>query len=154
LSHDRENFLAFTQEAHEIAQTVKQSLEGCARDQGLLAKAVDAALNRQKDFDQRYRTQLLATAGDLISAYSGMQERRSKSLQLTDLAGSSTQKIAEAVGHSIVSLQAGDSTRQRLEHVCYGLELAGGEAPSVVPEQGETDAARSGLLFRLQGTQL
>src|SRR6201996_7046071 len=154
LAHDRENFLAFTQEAHELAQAVKQSLEASARDQDLLAKAIEAALNQQKDFDLRYRDQLLSAGGDLISAYAGMQEQRDKSVQLTNRAGLSTKKIAEAVGRSIVSLQAGDSTRQRLEHVSYGLKLVGGSAPGLVPAPGDAASADAPVICRLQAMQL
>jgi hypothetical protein len=154
LANDRENFLAFTQEAHELAQAVRRSLEGCARDQDQLAQAIETALNRQKDFDRRYRDQLLSAGDDLISAYAGMQEQRGRSVQLTELAGSSTKRIAEAVGRSVVSLQAGDSARQRLEHVCHGLGLAGGSlAPSMVPTSGE-GAIEAGLICRLQARQL
>jgi hypothetical protein len=154
LADDRENFVAFTQEAHDLAQAVKLSLEASARDQDLLAKAIETALNRQKDFDRRYRDQLLSSGGDLISAYAGMQEQRDKSVQLTNLAGSSTKKIAEAVGRSIVSLQAGDSTRQRLEHVCYGLKLAGDSTPGIVPALGDTASANPAFIRRLQVMQL
>src|SRR5690348_9334174 len=44
LSEDREGFLAFTQEAHDLAKAVQQSLEGCARDQGMLSKAIETAV--------------------------------------------------------------------------------------------------------------
>ena len=154
LADDRENFLAFTQEAHELAQAVKQSLEASARDQDLLAKAIETALKRQKDFDRRYRDQLLSSGHDLVSAYTGMQQQRDKSVQLTNLAGVSTKKIAEAVGRSIVSLQAGDSTRQRLEHVCYGLKLAGNAVPGIAPAQGEIASADAAVICRLQAMQL
>ncbi|HUN96445.1 MAG TPA: chemotaxis protein [Bradyrhizobium sp.] len=154
LADDRENFLAFTQEAHELAQAVKQSLEASARDQDMLAKAIEAALNRQKDFDQRYRDQLLSSGHDLVSAYTGMQQQRHESVQLTNLAGLSTKKIAEAVGRSIVSLQTGDSTRQRLEHVCYGLKLACGAAPGLVPAPGDAASPDAAFICRLQAMQL
>jgi uncharacterized phage infection (PIP) family protein YhgE len=153
LADDRENFLAFTQEAHDLAQAVKQSLEASARDQDLLAKAIETALNRQRDFDQRYRDQLLSSGHDLVSAYTGMQQQRNESAQLTNLAGLSTKRIAEAVGRSIVSLQAGDSTRQRLEHVCYGLKLAG-SAPGIVPAPGDNAPADTAFMCRLQAMQL
>jgi hypothetical protein len=55
-----------------------------------------------------------------------MREQQDKSIHLVALAGSSTSKIADAVGRSIISLQSGDSTRQRLEHVCSGLRPAAG----------------------------
>jgi hypothetical protein len=150
LDEDRENFLAFTGEAYELAKAVQASLEGCARDQDLLAKAVDVALGRQKDFDHRYRDRLSSAGGDLVSAYSGLQDQRSKSARLASLAGHSTKKIAETVGHAIISLQAGDATRQRLEHVCHGLSLAGDAAPSLVPEQDVCAA----VICRLQAMQL
>ncbi|WP_407177430.1 chemotaxis protein [Bradyrhizobium sp. STM 3562] len=153
LARDREGFLAFTQEAHELARAVQQSLETCARDQDLLSKAVVTALNRQKDFEQRYQAQLLSAGGDLISAYSGMREQRNKSVHLAELAGASTRKIAEAVGRSIISLQAGDSARQRLEHICHGLGVADDTAPSLMPPAAP-EASNAGLLCRLQAMQL
>jgi uncharacterized phage infection (PIP) family protein YhgE len=156
LADDRKNFLAFTQEANDLAQVVKRSLESCARQQDLLAKAVDAALNRQTDFDQRYRSKLIAAGEDLVSAYAGMHGQRGQSVRLTDLASSSTKRIAEAVGRSIVSLQMGDSTRQRLEHVCDGLRLAqNSRAPGIAPELDQTAGAlEPGFIYRLQAKQL
>jgi hypothetical protein len=151
LDEDRENFLAFTGEAFELAKAVQQSLEGCARDQDLLSKAVEMALGRQKDFDHRYRDKLSSAGGDLVSAYSGIQEQRGKSAHLAHLAGVSTKKIAETVGRAIISLQSGDATRQRLEHVCHGLNLAGAGAPSLVPRP--EDASIS-IICRLQAVQL
>ncbi|HLG83411.1 MAG TPA: chemotaxis protein [Bradyrhizobium sp.] len=150
LAEDREGFLAFTQEAYDLAKAVQQSLEVCARDQDRLAKAVETALNRQNDFEQHYHGKLLSESHDLIAAYGGMQEQRGKSVHLAALASSSTRTIAESVGRSIISLQAGDSTRQRLEHICHALTLATGSAPSLAPAR-DTDA---GVICRLQAMQL
>jgi len=156
LSEDREGFLAFTQEAHDLAKAVQQSLEGCARDESLLAKAIETAVSRQTDFDERYRSRLLAAASDLISAYVGMQEQRNKSVQLADLAGASTKRIAEAVGRAIISLQAGDSARQRLEHISHALKLVDRASPSIVPAQGRpvTEAERAAFICHLQAMQI
>ena len=150
LAEDREGFLAFTQEAYELAKTVQQSLEACARDQDRLAKAVETALNRQKEFEQGYHGKLVSESRDLIAAYGGMQEQRNKSVHLAALAGSSTRKIAEAVGRAIISLQTGDATRQRLEHICHALTFGIGSTPSLAPAR-EMD---SGLICRLQGMQI
>lgn len=150
LAEDREGFLAFTGEAFELAKTVRASLEGCARDQELLAKAVEVALARQKDFDLRYRDKLSRVGGDLISAYSGIQDQRNKGANLARFAGVSTKKVADTVGRAIISLQTGDSTRQRLEHVCHGLRQAGG-APGLVPGPGDHSAE---MICRLQAMQL
>jgi hypothetical protein len=151
LAEDREGFLAFTGEAFELAKAVQASLEGCARDQDMLSKAVEVALGRQKDFDIRYRDKLSSAGGDLVSAYSGIQEQQSKSAHLASLAGHSTKKIADTVGRAIISLQTGDSTRQRLEHVCHGLHLAGDGAPGLAP--GPQDSSVD-VICRLQAMQL
>ena len=153
LDGDREGFLAFTQEAYDLGRAVQSSLEGCGRDQQRLSEAVATASGRQKEFESRYRAQLMSQSAELGAAYSGLRDQRSKSSHLADRASSSTRKIAEAVGSAIVSLQAGDSTRQRLEHVSHGLGLASEPAPSLVPGQvASDDGARA--ICQLQAAQL
>ena len=139
LDGDREGFLAFTQEAYDLGKAVQRSLEECGKDQQRLSDAVATASSRQKEFESRYRNQLVSESAELGAAYGGLREQRGKSSHLADLAGASTKKIAEAVGSAIISLQAGDSARQRLEHVCHGLVLASGSAPSLVPEPVASD---------------
>lgn len=149
LAEDREGFLAFTKEAHELAKAVQQSLEACARDQDSLSNAVEVALGRQRAFELGYHGQLISEAGELTTAYSSMQEQRAKSLHFADFASHSARKVAEAVGRSIVSLQAGDSTRQRLEHFRDGLAQAVTQAPSLVPA-----AAGPAVICTLEAMQL
>ena len=149
LAEDREGFLAFTKEAHELAKAVQQSLEACARDQDSLSSAIEVALGRQRAFELGYHGQLISEAGELTTAYSSMQEQRAKSLHFADFASHSARKVAEAVGRSIVSLQAGDSTRQRLEHFRDGLAQAVTQAPSLVPA-----AAGPAVICTLEAMQL
>ncbi|OPY94047.1 chemotaxis protein [Bradyrhizobium sacchari] len=139
LDGDREGFLAFTQEAYDLGKAVQSSLEGCGRDQQRLSEAVATASTRQKEFESRYRNELVSESAALGAAHSGLRDQRSKGSHLADLASASTKKIAEAVGSAIISLQAGDSTRQRLEHVCHGLGVASGSSPSLVPEPVPSD---------------
>lgn len=153
LDGDREGFLAFTQEAYDLGRAVQRSIEGCARDQQRLSEAIATASGRQKEFESRYRTQLMSESAELGAAYSGLRDQRSKSSHLADLASSSTRKIAEAVGRAIISLQAGDSTRQRLEHVSHGLGLASEPAPSLVPGSVPSDDGVRAI-GRLQAAQL
>ncbi|MBR0777373.1 chemotaxis protein [Bradyrhizobium diazoefficiens] len=153
LDGDREGFLAFTQEAYDLGKAVQGSIEGCARDQQRLSEAVANASGRQKEFESRYRDQLISGSAELSSAYSGLRDQRSKSSHLADLARTSTRKIAEAVGGAIISLQAGDSTRQRLEHVCHGLRLSSGSAPGLVPEAAASDEGARAIC-QLQSAQL
>ncbi|MGY3108711.1 hypothetical protein ACVWW7_005338 [Bradyrhizobium sp. LM6.9] len=118
---------------------MQRSIEGCARDQQRLSEAVATASGRQKEFESRYGNQLVSESTELGAAYSGLRDQRRNSSQLAVLASSSTKKIAEAVGSAIISLQAGDSTRQRLEHVSHGLGLVSGSAPNLVPQPAASD---------------
>lgn len=153
LDGDREGFLAFTQEAYDLGKAVQGSIEGCARDQQRLSEAVATASGRQREFESRYRAQLMSESAELGAAYTGLREQRGKSSHLAERASSSTRKIADAVGSAIISLQAGDSTRQRLEHVCHGLGLAPAAAPSLVPEPVPGDGVMRAIC-RLQAAQL
>jgi hypothetical protein len=153
LDGDREGFLAFTQEAYDLGRAVQRSIEGCARDQQRLSEAVATASGRQKEFESRYRAQLVSESAELGAAYSRLRDQRSNSSHLADRASSSTRKIAEAVGSAIISLQAGDSTRQRLEHVSHGLGLASESAPSLVPAPATSDDGVRAIC-RLQAAQL
>lgn len=153
LDGEREGFLAFTQEAYDLGRAVQGSIEGCARDQQRLSEAVATASGRQKEFESRYGDQLVAESAELGAAYSGLRDQRSKSSHLAELASVSTRKIAEAVGGAIISLQAGDSTRQRLEHVCHGLRLSSGSAPSLVPGPAASEDGAHAIR-QLQAAQL
>nr|WP_166474124.1 chemotaxis protein [Bradyrhizobium symbiodeficiens]QIO98776.1 chemotaxis protein [Bradyrhizobium symbiodeficiens] len=153
LDGDREGFLAFTQEAYDLGRAVQRSIEGCARDQQRLSEAVATASGRQKEFESRYRAQLVSESAELGAAYSRLRDQRSNSSHLADRASSSTRKIADAVGSAIISLQAGDSTRQRLEHVAHGLSLASEAAPSLVPAPATSDDGVRAIC-RLQAAQL
>ncbi|MBR0994282.1 chemotaxis protein [Bradyrhizobium japonicum] len=153
LDGDREGFLAFTQEAYDLGKAVQRSIEGCARDQQRLSEAVATASGRQKEFESRYRARLVSESAELGAAYSGLRDQRSKSSHLADRASSSTRKIAEAVGSAIISLQAGDSTRQRLEHVSHGIRLASESGPSLVPAPVTSDDGVRAIC-RLQAAQL
>lgn len=153
LDGDREGFLAFTQEAYDLGKAVQRSIEGCARDQQRLSEAVATASVRQKEFESRYGNQLVSESAELADAYGGLRDQRSKSSHVADLASASTRKIAEAVGSAIISLQAGDSTRQRLEHVYHGLGRASGSSPSLVPEPVTSDDGARAICL-LQAAQL
>lgn len=156
LDTSQESFLDFTQEAFELAKAVQTSIDGCTADQQRLMDAINIALSRQRDFEGRYRAQLLSVSEQLIAAHSGMQGRQADSVRVAELTSVSTKRIAEAVGVAIVSLQAGDSIRQRLEHVCRGLRIAAGSEPSLVPavSNAQLDEQTARLICQLQASQL
>jgi hypothetical protein len=137
LEGNRDDFLSFTKEASDLATAVQSSIVTCSKEQEQLAGAIAVALNGQLAFEKQYRDQLLSVSAELISAFSEIKQLQTQGADLAQLAKASTTQIGEAVGSAIVSLQAGDSTRQRLEHICSGLRQVagadGGVAPSMAP---------------------
>jgi SepF-like predicted cell division protein (DUF552 family) len=137
LEGNRDDFLSFTKEASDLATAVQSSIVTCSKEQEQLAGAIAVALNGQLAFEKQYRDQLLSVSAELISAFSEIKQLQTQGADLAQLAKASTTQIGEAVGSAIVSLQAGDSTRQRLEHICSGLRKVagadGGVAPSMAP---------------------
>jgi hypothetical protein len=156
LDGDRGGFLSFTQEASELAKSVELSIAGCSRDQQHLAEAIALALTGQLTFENRYRAQLVSASDELTSACAEIKQHQGQSVELAELARTSTTRISGAVGSAIVSLQAGDSTRQRLEHICRGLKIVGAEggmAPAGADE-AEARAVAAPLVCVLQAAQL
>jgi hypothetical protein len=153
LDGDRGEFMSFTQEAAELAKSVERSIVACSKEQEQLAKAIATALRGQTEFEDRYLTQLLSVSSELISAHREIRRHQILSMRLAELARTGTMRIGGAVGTAIVSLQAGDSTRQRFEHICSALDsvgAAGGMAPVVT----EGLAVAAPFICVLEGAQL
>jgi uncharacterized phage infection (PIP) family protein YhgE len=156
LHGDRGDFLSFTQEASDLASSVERSIAACSKDQEQLAEAISMAQRGQREFEKRYHVQLLSVGDELIAARAEIKSRQTQSIQLAELARTSTMRIGGAVGTAIVSLQAGDSTRQRLEHICRGLSIVGAEG-GMAPAGGDATgdhAAAAPFVCVLQGAQL
>jgi hypothetical protein len=154
LDGDSGDFLNFTKEASDLANAVQLSIVGCAKEQQQLAGAIAEALKGQSNFERHYRPQLLTASKDLTSACTEIENRQSQSAQLAELARTSTADIGTAVGAAIVALQAGDSTRQRLEHICHALHSAAGGIAPIMEAEAATTAASASFVRSLQAAQL
>jgi hypothetical protein len=150
LDGDRSGFLSFTQEASDLARSVQHSIEVCSKEQEQLAAAIAMALQGQLEFEKRYQAQLVSASAELMSACADIKDRQAQSTRLAELATASTMRIGGAVGSAIVSLQAGDGTRQRLEHICRGLNIAGTQGGASADE----DTSTASLVCALQAAQL
>lgn len=152
LDADRESFGAFTHEAYELGKAVRLSIEGCVRDHDLLAAAIDTAWGRQTEFERRHRAKLGSTSEELTSVFLELRQQRGESIHVAEMAGSRAQTISEVVGRSIISLQTGDSTRQRLDHICEALRHTIEPAATLVPMAADGPVAK--VVVQLQAAQL
>ncbi|WP_315701787.1 MULTISPECIES: chemotaxis protein [unclassified Bradyrhizobium] len=151
---ERQSFLDFTREAFELGQSVQCSVEACARDGIQLAKAVEAALARQRDFENLYRSELQSVAAGLVAARSELAAQQVNGARLTEMAAMAASRIASAIAEAVMALQSGDATRQRLEHICQGLGHTAQHAPPIVPEPLGPAGSATWLIGQLQAEQL
>jgi hypothetical protein len=147
LEGNRDDFLSFTKEASDLATAVRSSIGACAKDQEQLSDAIAVALSGHLEFERRYRDRLLSVSAELMSTFSEIKQLQMQGVAVAKLAEASTLRIGDAVGVAIVSLQAGDSTRQRLEHICSGLRKV------ATSDEGIEGSAAS-IICLLQAAQL
>jgi hypothetical protein len=151
---ERQSFLDFTREAFELGQAAQRSVEACARDGIQLAKAVEAALARQREFENLHRSELLSVTAGLVSARSELKAQQVSGARLTEMAATAASRIASATTEAVMALQSGDATRQRLEHISEGLGRIPQSAPSLVPEAPTVAVSVCWLVGQLQAEQL
>lgn len=151
----RADFLNFTREVFDLAKRLQVSIEDCARDHGLLSAAVDNALSRQAAFERDYSEKMQSVARDLVATYAEIRDLQSRGGHLAEAITAGAGRVSNAVGACIVSLQAGDSARQRLDHVRSALLAVSGDHVGVVPDLPlDNNDAVAPVVLRIQGAQL
>lgn len=147
LESDRDDFLSFTREASALAKAVQSSIVACSKEHEQLSIAIAEALTGQQQFERRYRDRLLSVSAALTSTFAEISHLQAQGGEVAKSTKATTLRFGDAVGTAIVSLQAGDSTRQRLEHICTGLR-------KVVDVQAGLAPPTAALICLLQGEQL
>ena len=142
---DRENLrlASFVDDLTRLTEQSQRTLSDFETTQHRLVEQLRDALRVQKDFEATQQGRLLTACTEIQAILDTLSTRRRFVGGLAGEIGVMTSRINSQIGASIVALQVGDSTRQRLEHVGEALALAvaidGGAAPEVI---GEVDEAR------------
>jgi len=147
LEGSRDDFLSFTREASKLAAAVEVSVEACSKEQEQVEAAIAVALDGQQAFEAQYRGQLLSASKALIATALEIKKLQVRGIRVARMGKAATSQIGQAVGTAIISLQSGDSGRQRLEHICGGLRL-------VADRDGAIGRSSGALVCRLQAAQL
>ena len=141
----------FSRTIDEQIGAVQRRIDQCAADHGKLTAMLERAARDHLAFDTGFGTRLASLASELDEALALMGRRRAAGLALMGDAVARARAISQAAGTALVSLQIGDNTRQRLEHVHYGLAQA---HAMTAAESKTAGAATMALLCRLQDAQL
>jgi hypothetical protein len=127
LSGNQYNFVEFAAEISVLADKARATIGDYAREFGQLSRLVAAARESQARFDDDRRAVIKRSVDDLQAAFDVIEERQRAAIRASDSVAETSRHISEVVGDAILGLQAGDSTRQRLEHVVEGLEAVGAD---------------------------
>ncbi len=148
----------FTQQITAMASLIRDDVEACVRNHSEMLVHLKGALQAQTDLDRRYGDKLATLAKQLGEASSAIRQRGELGSaflrNLTERFG----HIAQATGSALMSLQSGDSLRQRLEHVRDGVErimaLDGGDLGADPPIPEDARDSTVSVLCRLQHAQI
>lgn len=147
---------SFTQDIATLIRTAQAEISGCAGEHAKVTDHLRDVAKAQVALDRDYREKLLVLAQDLAATFEVLQDRRRGGSALMRGVSEHSARITQAAGMAMVSLQAGDSTRQRLEHIAEAVRiaasLADGEAVADVPRQAGPSAGS--VLCRLQAAQV
>ena len=122
LSAGNAGFAAFADDIVRLAVAAQSIVGRFHGDHGKLSATIRAAVTAHRQFVGGEGQRLTVLAEDLRAAAAELAARREDALQLSDSVASCSASMSSSVGSAIMSLQVGDSTRQRLEHVCEGID--------------------------------
>ena len=137
---------------HQIGDAQRR-IDACVSQHGGATTLLERSAREHLAFDDAYRDKLVGLAAEFDQALDAMGRRRDAGLAFTAEAAARARGIAQAAGLALVSLQVGDNTRQRLEHVTFALERADG-LDAGGGEDGPDAAATADLLCRVAEAQL
>ena len=124
LSDAGEDLRAFVAGLHQLAQRAQQALEQYRQTHAKLYVLLRASGEAQKRFQESHQAQLQAISGEIAASVAALADRRGEtSAALSDI-GARSQSVGAKIGQCVMALQVGDSTCQRIDHVCRALGLA------------------------------
>ena len=145
---------AFAENIHKLAETTRGALEDYHATQVRLETLLRAARAAQARFRAEHQGRLAAVAAELRADLTHATERRLTAISSLRRTGEDSRALVGRIGETVVGLQIGDRTRQRIEHARDSLELMAatleGRAPPSLRDLPSGDreslAVRVGLL--------
>ncbi|MBE7733194.1 hypothetical protein [Devosia faecipullorum] len=150
---DGEDFDVFTTDIASLSDSANRTIQEFAQVYRQLTAEVDRAAAQRARFESTHADTLSRLAQSLTQTIEALDRQRAKALEGSAETGRVSRQIVGRIGSAVMSLQVGDATRQRIEHVETGLgalaDIAGG---SMIAEDERPGAIAA--LTILQQTQL
>lgn len=150
---DSDDFDVFTTDIATLSDSASRTIQEFAQIYRQLTAEVDRAATQRARFESAHADTLTGLARSLVETIDALDRQRSTAAAGSAETGRVSRQIVGRIGSAVMSLQVGDATRQRLEHVESGLSTLAGVADGSLLEEAERPAAIAALAL-LQQTQL
>lgn len=145
-------FAIFAQEICDCIELGRGQLDTFRADLAALDDSLRKALGQEADLGRRCDELLPAVPDALMAQVAAITAHQGRIGQITDQVAALAREVRKKVGSALAALQIGDITRQRIEHVQFGLALL--HAPEVLALSAEARARLATFLRGLLAAQL
>jgi len=114
---DTEDFGVFTTDIAQLSESAASTIQRFSRTYEALTIVVGEAATARASFEAGHRDTLATLAAELERDLAEVTEQRLTSLRSSAVTGQMSRAIADKVATTVMALQVGDATRQRVEHV-------------------------------------
>lgn len=150
---DSDDFEVFTTDIATLSDSASQTIQGFAQIYRQLTAEVDRAASQRARFEDAHAHTLSGLAQSLADTIEALDRHRINAAEGSAETGRVSRQIVGRIGSAVMSLQVGDATRQRLEHIEAGLAALADVAGGSMPDEVSRDDAMA-ILAILQQTQL
>ncbi|MGV3491984.1 MAG: hypothetical protein ACO1OG_11750 [Devosia sp.] len=134
IAAEMDDFDVFTTDIAQLSDSAAKTIATFHRTYAELTSAVQEAAEARGKFEAAHAGTLARLAGELGAGLAELADHRNRSIAASAETGRVSRAISDRVGMAVMSLQVGDSTRQRLEHVEAALtDLATTDPALIAP---------------------
>ncbi len=159
------DFASFTTDVRRTLGLAQTSLDHFTSELGGVGNRLRTAAASQLALAQHQKAAIHSIPGRLAASVSAITDRSKRAVAAASAVTQKSRQVGQRISSAVMALQIGDTTRQRLEHVEYALDIL--SAIMAPPSDGRagrhgdwtalTAAQRhalAGLCCRLQSAQL
>ncbi|WP_297108457.1 hypothetical protein [uncultured Devosia sp.] len=118
---DSDDFDVFTTDIATLSDSASRTIQDFAQVYRQLTTEVDRAASQRARFEGAHANTLTHLGHSLADTLSALDQQRAAALESSAETGRVSRQIVGRIGSAVMSLQVGDATRQRIEHVEQAL---------------------------------
>ncbi len=141
---ETEDFGVFTTDIAQLSESAATTIQRFSRTYEALTIVVGEAATARASFEAAHRDTLSTLAVELERDLGEVTEQRLTSVRSSAITGQMSRAITDKVATTVMALQVGDATRQRVEHVEAALRDLAMFLPRGVRDGGEAEHGEEG----------